>query len=228
MNFGGRLRFEREARGLTQADLCARAAALGHKVTQQDITSLERRDSRRSQHAPAICQALGVDLVYMLTGEGPRPAVPVAEVAQSTEKYEFVLRVEGAVLSAGVGSTRWAHEEIETAHTFSTTWLRSKQLRAENCRLLTVTGDSMSDRLGNGSLVMIDLIDRQIQRGKVYAIAVDGEQRIKRLFKQIDGSLLIRSDNPDKNRYPDETVAPQHLDRVQIIGRERWHSGDDD
>lgn len=211
---------------MTQAELCERAAAFGHHVTQQDITSLERRDSKRSLHAPAICRALGVDLTYMLTGEGASSGAAVE--SHPADKYEFATRVHGAVLSAGNGSTHWEHEEIEGSHAFTRDWLQRKRLKIENCRILNVKGESMADRLGDGSIVMIDLSDCTIQSGKVYALSVDGEQRIKRLFKQIDGSLLIRSDNHDKNRYPDEIVAPQHLDRVRIIGRERWHAGDDD
>lgn len=229
MNFGGRLRFEREARGLTQEELCERAAALGHRVTQQDITSLERRDSKRSQHAPAICAALGVDLTYMLTGVGPRPGTAADEAPHPSEKYEFATRVYGAVLSAGNGSTHWEHEEIEGSHAFTRTYLQRRRLKIENCRILTIEGDSMLPELRDGFIVMIDISDcLPIKSGKIYALSFDGEQRIKRLFPQVDGSLLIRSDNPDKNRYPDEVVQPEHLDRVRIIGRKRWHGGDDD
>lgn len=113
MNFGGRLRFEREARGLTQEEVCERAAALGHRVTQQDITSLERRDSKRSQHAPAICEAIGLDLTYMLTGVRPKSDGAEDATPHPSEKYEFAIRVHGVVLSAGNGSTHWEHEEID-------------------------------------------------------------------------------------------------------------------
>lgn len=156
---------------------------------------------------------------------------PVREATEAdpAEKYEFATRVYGAVLSAGNGSTHWEHEEIEGSHAFTRAWLQRKRLKIEMCRVLTIEGDSMLPELRDGFVVLIDLSDcHPIKSGKVYALSVDGEQRIKRLFRQVDGSLLIRSDNPDKAHFPDEVVQPEHLDRVRIIGRKRWHAGDDD
>jgi len=153
----------------------------------------------------------------------------VTDVSDPAERYLFATRVYGAVLSAGNGSTHWEHEEIEGSHAFTRTWLQRKRLNIEMCRVLTIDGDSMLPELRHGFVVLIDLSDcSPIKSGKVYALSVDGEQRIKRLWKQIDGSLLIQSDNPDKTRFRDEIVQPEHLDRVRIIGRKRWHAGDDD
>lgn len=145
------------------------------------------------------------------------------------DRYEFATRVYGAVLSAGGGAISWEHEEVDGSHAFTRSWLNRKRLKIEHCRVLSVAGDSMLPQLADGNVVLIDLSDcSPIKPGKVYAISVDGEQRIKRLFPQIDGSLRIASDNPDKSLYPDELVRPEYLDRVRIIGRKRWHAGDDD
>lgn len=149
--------------------------------------------------------------------------------AAPADRYEFATRVYGAVLSAGNGATTWEHEEVSGSHAFTRSWLQRKRLRIDMCRVLTVVGDSMLPQLQDGYVVLIDLSDcAPIKAGKIYAISVDGEQRIKRLFPQIDGSLRIASDNPDKSLYPDELVRPEFLDRVRIIGRKRWHAGDDD
>lgn len=153
---------------------------------------------------------------------------PAAEPSIA-DKYEFATRVHGAVLSAGNGSVCWEHEEVDGSHAFTRAWLQRKRLNIKMCRVLTIQGDSMLPELRDGYVVLIDLSDcLPIKSGKVYALSVEGEQRIKRLFTQVDGSLLMRSDNPDKALYPDEVVRPEHLDRVQLIGRKRWHAGDDD
>jgi len=160
---------------------------------------------------------------YFEADELPLPEPHVAD------KYEFATRVHGAVLSAGNGATHWEHEEVDGSHAFTRAWLQRKRLNIKMCRVLTIDGSSMEPVLADGNVVLIDLADCDpIKSGKVYAISVDGEQRLKRLFRQVDGSLLIRSDNPDKALYPDEVVRPEHLDRVRIIGRKRWHAGDDD
>lgn len=156
--------------------------------------------------------------------------LPAAEAPPpEADKYEFASRVHGVVLSAGGGNVAWEHEEVDGSHAFTRAWLQRKRLNIRHCRILTVEGDSMLPELRNGFVVLIDLSDTApVRNGKVYAISVDGEQRIKRLFRQVDGSLLLQSDNPDKAHFPDEIVRPEHLDRVAILGRKRWHAGDDD
>lgn len=183
----------------------------------------------------AMADVLGVarEEIEAVLEDGSLPTAALQGVAtlsaSPADKYLFATRVHGAVLSAGSGAVHWEHEEIEGSHAFTRAWLQRKRLKIEMCRVLTVEGDSMLPELRNGFVVLIDLSDCDpIKSGKVYALSVDGEQRIKRLFRQIDGSLLIRSDNPDKSHYPDEVVQPEHLERVRIIGRKRWHAGDDD
>ncbi len=157
-------------------------------------------------------------------------SLPAEELSPApSDKYEFASRVHGAVLSAGGGNVTWEHEEVDGSHAFTKTWLQRKRLKINQCRILSIEGDSMLPELRGGFVVLIDMSDTApIQNGKVYALSVEGELRIKRLFRQVDGSLLLRSDNPDKTHYPDEIVRPEHLDRVLIIGRKRWHAGDDD
>lgn len=228
MNFGARIKAVREEKGLGQAELAARA---GFPVRQQTIQSLEQRGSKRSEHAPAICAALGIRLEWALTGTGEKwvDALSAGDQNTTPDRYEFVTRVHGAVLLAGGGSVAWEHEEVDGTHAFTRAWLQRKRLDPKQCRILTVNGDSMLEELRDGFVVLIDLTDTQpIRSGKVYAISIDGEQRIKRLFRLADGSLRISSDNPNKALYPDEIVAPEHQDRVTILGRKRWHAGDDD
>lgn len=71
MNFGGRIKLEREARGITQAALAA-LAGLPAKNGQQTIGALEERDSKRSEHAPALAVALALRLEWALTGTGEK------------------------------------------------------------------------------------------------------------------------------------------------------------
>ena len=227
MNMGSRVRAERIAQGLTQKELAKRCGA---PLTQTTIQSIEDRGSRASKHAAAIARGLAVRVEWLVTGDEPKHdnKSPI-EGTDPADKYEFATRVYGAVLSAGNGSTHWEHEEIDGSHAFTRAWLQRKRLNIKSCRVLSVQGDSMLPQLQDGNVVLIDLSDcAPIKSGKVYALSVDGEQRIKRLFPQIDGSLRITSDNPDKSLYPDELVRPEFLDRVRIIGRKRWHAGDDD
>lgn len=221
MDIGAWVRKARIESGKTQLDL-----AIDLDCSKGNISLWENNKHRPSvEQVREIARVTGVPF----PGFDSPGAATAAAGGEPSDKYEFATRVHGAVLSAGNGGTVWAHEEVDGSHAFTRDWLQRKGLRISSCRILTVDGGSMEPVLEDGNVVLIDLSDCQpIRSGKVYAISVDGELRIKRLFRQADGSLRISSDNPDKVRYPDEVVQPQYLDRVRVIGRKRWHAGDDD
>ena len=49
--------------------------------------------------------------------------------------------------------------------------------------------------------------------------------RIKRLRRLIDGGWALESSNPDKHRYPNETIAPDHADLLKILGEFVYRQG---
>lgn len=65
MNLGERVKQERLARKWTQAHLAERAG-----LSQQALAVLENRDSRTSDRAVELADALQVSLRWLLTGQG--------------------------------------------------------------------------------------------------------------------------------------------------------------
>ncbi|MDE1496892.1 helix-turn-helix transcriptional regulator [Xenorhabdus bovienii] len=80
-------------------------------------------------------------------------------------------------------------------------------------------GDSMEPVIPNGAAVAIDIANKTICDGKIYAIEQEGLKRIKCLYRKPGGKLLIRSYNRDE--YEDEIA---NEDSVTIIGKLFWHS----
>lgn len=67
-HLGARLKEARKARGMEQTEL----AALVPGLTNQSISNLERRNSRTSEHAVQIADALRISLRWLLSGQGSR------------------------------------------------------------------------------------------------------------------------------------------------------------
>lgn len=90
---------------------------------------------------------------------------------------------------------------------------------AANCKRFKVSGWSMESTLFEADSVLVDLSDTSIIDGKVYAFRYGDELRIKRLYKKINGGLIIHSDN--ENFLPrDEELSPAEVDSyVSIVGR---------
>lgn len=87
-------------------------------------------------------------------------------------------------------------------------------------------GSSMEPTISDGDVLLIDGADRTARSGRVYAfVRPDGSVSVKRLIQQVAGDWIIRSDNQDKVRYPDETIKPDDLAHINIIGRSVWRGG---
>ena len=66
MSLGKRVEDRRKELGWTQPQLAVKVAGL----SQQALDRLEKRDSKTSEHAVALAEALSVSLRWLLTGEG--------------------------------------------------------------------------------------------------------------------------------------------------------------
>jgi len=120
-------------------------------------------------------------------------------------------------LSAGNGCEIVSDEQLGTTPV-SAEFIKRRGVKASNLVAMRVSGDSMNPKILDGSEVIIDQADREIiLDGKIYAYYTDEcVAKIKRLFKDSFGSLIIRSDNPNWN---DEIVKQENLHKIHIIGR---------
>lgn len=80
-------------------------------------------------------------------------------------------------------------------------------------------GDSMEPVIPDKAAVAIDISNKKIIDGKVYAIDQDGLKRLKMLYRRPGNKLIIRSYNRDE--YEDEEADENE---VQIVGRMFWYS----
>ena len=83
--------------------------------------------------------------------------------------------------------------------------------------LITVTGDSMEGTLRPGDQILVDRSAARWMGDGIYVLQVDGVLQVKRLQRDDDGSLLIRSDNP---AY--QTIKPKKGLPFEVIGRVVW------
>lgn len=118
------------------------------------------------------------------------------------------------------------HVELTEGLVFKRDWLRRLALKESNLCVIYAHGSSMEPTISDGEVLLIDKSDREPRNGRVYAfLRSDGSVSIKRLIQQIAGDWIIRSDNQDKTRYPDEVIRPADLESINIIGRSVWRGG---
>lgn len=254
MALGHRVRDRREELGLSQAALAERVTALcGKKVEQGNISNLENRDSRTTAIAPYLAQALSVDISWLLLGgerdnavscvrEDPSDypsssesdrgkSVPtICEIDawdDETPHHEddvslrFLKSVRGA---AGHGSAE--HDETDNGYRlrFSRRTLNRLNVVPDNAVCIVVSGNSMEPQLPDGCTVGVNLGDRVVHDGKIYAVRHEDMIRIKVLYLLPGGGIRMKSYNSEE--HPDEryTAIQVREQGIEIIGRVFWSS----
>ncbi len=154
-----------------------------------------------------MADGLNASLDWLVWGKGEGTSGDVIRVA----RYD-------ATLAAGAGSWNEGKRRLDDIP-FTPGFFQKRLNRSSGAgfAVLTATGDSMAPKIADGDLLLIDETDTRIIDG-VFAFVLDGEARVKRFRKRIDG-LTIISDNP---AYGSEDLPADQLGRLNIIGRVRW------
>jgi len=105
-------------------------------------------------------------------------------------------------------------------YAFERAWLAAKG-DPDSLRLLRVTGEAMRPTLCDEDMVLLDLAQRDILEGKIYAIRIDDDVVIKRVGKK-PGRLVLISDNRDY--YEALDIDSSQGCAVQVLGRVVWMS----
>ncbi len=79
-------------------------------------------------------------------------------------------------------------------------------------------GNSMEPVIPDGTTVAVNVHNKHIVDGGIYAINQDGLKRIKMLYRQPGGKIMIRSFNRE---YDDEEA---NENTIEIIGKVFWYS----
>lgn len=92
----------------------------------------------------------------------------------------------------------------------------------DNLAALEVHGDSMAEYLMDEDTVVIDMGQKLIKDGGVYAFEYSGGYRIRRLFTHFNGGVSLRNDNL---KHGEEVLTPEQALSLKILGRVLWRGG---
>lgn len=206
---------------ITQSEL-ARAA----KVKQPSVYSWlsGRTKTLNSETALAICARYPVMLEWLVNGVGEplpkaKPVLSIPEDGDDTlfDEHFVVVKASNVQCSAGPGYEP-TYEDLEEAEgrAYRRSWLQKHHLNPKDLKVFSVHGESMEPVLWDGDSITVDLSSKYIQNDKVYAFTYNGEYRVKRLRKMLDGGILVISDNPT---WQPEKIEAQDTEGLFIIGK---------
>lgn len=196
----------------------ARSFAQRVEVGEGTIRALLKGGKPTLDTLVAIRRASGVELEWLATGAGPkRPANAVGAPAGFVPVPRLEIRP-----SAGPGSLSVYEESEPDVFAFREEWLRRIGVSPNYARLMIAKGDSMSETINDGDLMIVDVSIHEIVNGAIHVLVYGGMVILKRLQLLRSGVLLLKSDNP---RYDTEEVPLHEQPELIIEGRVRWAGG---
>lgn len=222
-----RLQFAMDKMGKNQVELAALAG-----TSQVTISNILNGVTKSPRNGLQIAKALKISPEWLLNGTGdmvqPQIKSNVAETGSfdlwdcntplNDDEVEVPLFQE-VRLAAGNGFADDIMDYNNFKLRFSRATLRRQGVQYENAVCVVADGNSMEPVIPDGTTVGIDLGNKTIRDGKIYAINHGGLLRIKLLYNMPNNQIKIRSYNTDE--YDDEIAS---LDDVSVIGKVFWYS----
>jgi phage repressor protein C with HTH and peptisase S24 domain len=207
-----RLRMALTEAGISQSELSRRVGVTRSAVSLWfggTTTSLDGDNLLKT------AEVLDISPVWLNTGRGRMKRGENKEIPlHDNPEYPAIKRVK-IKISAGV--TGFGVEPLNDEHApivFHRSWYESNGYKPESLLAIKVTGASMETGLFDGDWVVINTDDVTPRDGVAYALNLDGETVVKRLFRT-DGIWVAASDNLDKRIYRDRPLNGETF----IIGR---------
>lgn len=199
-SLGTKIKSARIKKGLTQKELAALIGAK-HTAVSNWENDINKPDADTIE---LLCTALGVEPNYFFNTQSYRDN----PVSSSMEPITLVhVPIVGRV-SAGNGC--YAQEDIEGYEAIPADLLSC----GRHYVLLRVKGDSMSPKILEGDLVLIQC-QQHVDSGSLAVVIIDNEDGVIKRIKYDDNHIELVSENP---YYPPRIFRDSDMQRIKIVG----------
>lgn len=207
-NFAQRLTKIFEEREITQQEAADKVGVRRQAVARW----LNGTSEPEREKVIALSEFLNLPPAYIMFGE--EGAFDSVEIDDDTIAIP-VLSVEGGCWPCGrensvVNMVRMLRVAKE--------WIISRSAAAnlQKLHIINAYGDSMKPLIDEGDFVIVDTSKNELMGDGVYVVQSGENTFIKRVQRQINGRILLLSDNP---LYKPYEVPPEEMDTLRIIGK---------
>ena len=131
------------------------------------------------------------------------------------DEYAYIPMYDVEV-SAGNGAAAYGVAEPANHLAYRKDWLKLRGLFAKDLNCVTARGDSMEPTISSKDTLLVDTSKTNPRDGQIYVIRSGDVLWVKRVQRQIDGSLLLISDN---STYPPMPLMLADHPDIQVIGQ---------
>lgn len=95
-------------------------------------------------------------------------------------------------------------------------WRNQIGFNHQHIKVVTVHGDSMEPSLSHGDQILVDTACHSFVDDAIYVIQQGDMLRVKRIQLNLDGSIIVKSDNP---KYDTNTYTQDEAAEFKVVGR---------
>ncbi|EOX4850978.1 TPA: XRE family transcriptional regulator [Haemophilus influenzae] len=168
-----------------------------------------------------IAEASGVSLDWLALGvgnmDGVEPQSKKSEVnliASNDETFSVIEDCREVRISAGGGGFNDEYKPYQTTKV-EKAWLDSRRLKAEDCAMFLVSGDSMYPTLKDGEEIIVDRSKKELKDGKIFVLNNEGAMLVKKVQITYNGITLI-SQNTE---YAPIELNAEQANNLIVIGQ---------
>ncbi|WP_227430446.1 XRE family transcriptional regulator [Psychrobacter sp. I-STPA6b] len=218
---GDRVKKARKYAKMTQI-----ALAKAVNTRQGAISDLENNRNKSSTNLVKMAIVMGVNAEWLSTGKGEmiKETPEVLDVAE-WEEGSPVLAQDIAIdyysdlsFACGDGYIAELTEDDSSKIRISRAILDEMGVIGSNAFAARAKDDSMSPRIFDGDMILVDKSRTNIKDGKIYAIEHGGLYRCKRIYQMPNGAIRLVSDNKDEFKEIVLTKKQQIDEGFRIIG----------
>jgi phage repressor protein C with HTH and peptisase S24 domain len=160
----------------------------------------------------ALAEASGRPLSWLAAG---------AEKSSALGQYQTIPRLD-VIASAGPGAYLQENSDVLWEYQVPRQWFQGLTSPHSRLAMIEVRGDSMEPTLYDGDIVIVDMFQKDFERGGLYVLTRNNMVHVKRLQYLLDGSIRIISDNP---KAQSETITKEQAEHFSVDGRVIWSGG---
>lgn len=217
-----RLVSARKAAGLTQAQLAQQA-----NLSQSTVAQIESGRNAGTKFASLLAKPLGVTIEWLLTGRGEPLHKNAAEEAMASSSIDQ--SSSGEFMSI---TEPWWNDDanciewdfvVANVTKFHDSFFDAHNVKPSNCRLFINRSNAMEPYLFSEEWVMINIADKQVRDGDIYAfLFADYDFVIRRVIALPNGGLRLKAFNPQHEPFD---IAPADVPALRLMGKVIYRSG---
>lgn len=167
-----------------------------------------------TKYSIKIANYFNVSIEWLTNGVGNRYLSENKGYKESSDTRHELITIPNNNLFYSL--TNKIGENQEKAITFDYSLLKYTGTEPGKTEFIKVDRNNMAPLLFDGEYAIIDTGNKDIEDGKIYALYIFEQIRINRLYKKIDGSIILKNEN---KAFDDDVIPEDRRDIAKVLGK---------